>query len=44
MKLDENEFDQLDYLRFSTSLADVFRNCLIILMSDARDTIVSIAN
>jgi transposase len=43
IKLSDNEFDQLDRLRFSTSSADVFRNCLIILMSDAGDTIASIA-
>ena len=43
IKLSDNEFDQLDHLRFSTSSADVFRNCLIILMSDAGDTIASIA-
>ena len=39
IKLSDNEFDQLDHLRFSTGSADVFRNCLIILMSDAGDTI-----
>jgi transposase len=43
IKLSDDEFDQLDHLRFSTSSADVFRNCLIILMSDAGDTIASIA-
>ena len=43
IKLSDNEFDQLDHLRFSTNSADVFRNCLIILMSDAGDTIASIA-
>jgi transposase len=43
IKLSDNEFDQLDCLRFSTDSADVFRNCLIILMSDAGDTIASIA-
>jgi transposase len=43
IKLSDNEFDQLDRLRFSTDSADVFRNCLIILMSDAGDTIASIA-
>ncbi len=35
--------DALDGLRFRTLSADVFRNCLIILMSDAGDTIASIA-
>ena len=43
IKLSDNEFDQLDRLRFSTDSADAFRNCLIILMSDAGDIIVSIA-
>ncbi len=43
IKLSDDEFDQLDHLRFSTSSADVFRNCLIILMSDAGDTIAAIA-
>jgi transposase len=33
----------LDRVRFSTPSADVFRNCLIILKSDSRDTIASIA-
>ena len=43
MKLTDQQWDELDRLRFSTSSADVFRNCLIILMSDSRDTIASIA-
>ena len=43
IKLSDDQFDQLDRLRFSTDSADVFRNCLIILMSDAGDTIASIA-
>jgi transposase len=43
IKLSDDEFDQLDRLRFSTDSADVFRNCLIILMSDVGDTIASIA-
>ena len=43
IKLSDNQFDQLDHLRFSTDLADVFRNRLIILMSDAGDTIALIA-
>jgi transposase len=33
----------LDDLRFRTRSADVFRNCLILLLSDSRDTIASIA-
>ena len=43
VKLTEGQWDELDHLRFSTRSADVFRNCLIILMSDSRDTIASIA-
>jgi transposase len=42
IKLSDNEFDRLDHLRFSTNSADVFRNCLIVSMSDTGDTIVSI--
>jgi transposase len=44
IKLTEAQWDELDRLRFSTSSADIFRNCLIILMSDSRDTIASIAD
>lgn len=43
IKLTEQQWDELDHVRFSTSSADVFRNCLIILMSDSRDTIACIA-
>ena len=43
IKLSDSGFGQLDHLRFSTSSADVFRDRLIILMSDAGDTIASIA-
>src|ERR1700690_4144037 len=43
IKLTEEQWNELDHLRFSTSSADVFRNCLIILMSDSRDTIAAIA-
>ena len=43
VKLTPKQFDALDRLRFSTSSADVFRNCLIILMSHSKDTVVSIA-
>lgn len=43
IKLTEEQWDELDHLRFSTSSADIYRNCLIILMSDSRDTIASIA-
>jgi hypothetical protein len=30
IKLSDNQFDQLDHLRLSTSSAGVFRNCPII--------------
>jgi transposase len=43
IKLTPDQWDELDRIRFSTSSADVFRNCLIILLSDSRDTIASIA-
>lgn len=43
IKLSDTEVDQLDALRFRTDSADVFRNCLIILMSNAGDTIAAIA-
>ena len=43
IKLTETQWDELDNLRFSTSSADVFRNCLIILYSDSSDTIGEIA-
>lgn len=43
IKLTDEQWDELDHLRFSTASADVFRNCLIILMSDSRDTIRVIA-
>lgn len=43
IKLTETQWDELDRLRFSTSSAAVYRNCLIVLMSDSRDTIASIA-
>ena len=33
IKLTEPQWDQLDHLRMSTTSADVFRNCTIILMS-----------
>lgn len=41
--LTEEQWNQLDHLRFSTPSADIFRNCRIILESDSRDTIASIA-
>jgi transposase len=43
IKLTPDQWDELDRVRFRTPSADVFRNCLIILMSDSRDTIASIA-
>jgi transposase len=43
IKLTPGEWDALDGLRFTTASADVFRNCLIILMSDSASTIASIA-
>ena len=43
IKLTEKQFDELDRLRFSTSSADVFRNCLIILMCDVGETGKAIA-
>ncbi len=39
----EAQWNELDRVRFSARSADIFRNCLIILKSDSRDTIVSIA-
>jgi transposase len=43
IKLTEAESEALDLLRLRAPSADVFRNCLIILMSDSRDSIASIA-
>lgn len=43
IRLSESEWNALDALRFRSPSADVFRNCLIILMSDSRDTIATIA-
>ena len=44
IKFTEEQWNELDHLRFSTPAADVFRNCLIILKSDSRDTIAAIAD
>lgn len=41
--LTPKEAEALDSLRLRSTSVDVFRNCLIILMSDSRDTIASIA-
>jgi len=43
IKLTEKQWNELDNLRFTTPSADVFRNCLIILMSNSHNTIVTIA-
>ena len=43
IKLTDEQWNELDRLRFSAKSADVFRNCLIILMSHSSDTIGSIA-
>jgi transposase len=43
IKLTAEQWDELDRLRLRTPSADVFRNCLIILMSDCRETIPTIA-
>jgi transposase len=43
IKLTEKQWNELDNLRFRTPSADVFRNCLIILMSNSHDTIATIA-
>ena len=43
VKLTERPWNELDRVRFTTPSADVFRNCLIILMSDSRETITAIA-
>ena len=43
IRLTDNQWDQLDHLRFTTSSADVFRNCLIVLQSDTGMTVSRIA-
>lgn len=43
ISLTDEQWDELDRIRFSAGSAEVFRNCLIILMSHSRDTIESIA-
>ena len=43
IKLTDEQWDELDRLRFTAKSADVFRNCLIILKSDSSETIGSIA-
>ena len=44
IRLTEAQRDALDRVRMTTGSADVFRNCLIVLMSDAGRTIRSIAH
>lgn len=44
IKLTQEQWDELDQLRLSTPSAAVYRNCLIILMSDSGQTIPSIAH
>ncbi len=43
IKLTDEQWNELDRVRFTAKSADVFRNCLIILKSNSRDTIASIA-
>lgn len=43
IKLTEQQWNELDRVRFTTPSADVFRNGMIILMSDSRETIALIA-
>lgn len=43
VKLTDKQRDELDGIRLTSPSADVFRNCLIILLSDSRDTIPAIA-
>lgn len=43
IKLTDKQRDELDGIRLTTPSADVFRNCLIVLLSDSRDTMATIA-
>jgi transposase len=43
IKLTEEQWNALDRLRFTAKSADVFRNCVIVLMSDSSQTIGCIA-
>lgn len=43
IKLTDEQWDELDRVRFTARSADVFRNCLIVLKSHSHDTIASIA-
>ena len=44
IKLTEEQWDELDRVRFSARSADIFRNCLIILKSDSRDILYAAIN
>jgi transposase len=44
IRLTAEQWEELDNLRLRTPSADVFRNCLIILMSDCRETVSTIAD
>jgi transposase len=43
IRLTYEERDAIDHVRLTSPSADVFRNCLIILRSDSKDTIAAIA-
>ena len=43
IKLTPDQWDELDRVRFTTHSKVAFRNCLIILMSDSRQTMAAIA-
>ena len=43
IKLSAEQWEELDNLRLRTPSANIFRNCLIILMSDCRETVGTIA-
>jgi transposase len=43
IRLTDQERDTIDQVRLTSSSADVFRNCLIILRSDSKDTMAAIA-
>lgn len=43
VKLTDEQFEELDAVRWKTKSADVYRNCLIVLFSNAGDTIAEVA-
>ena len=43
IKLTDAQWDELDRVRLTTSSAALYRNCLIVLMSNSHDTIATIA-